>query len=535
MPANALIVSNDEYGGANPQYPPELQPRDRARAYSQVQIQDMSRRLNPRLLADSPTAQNGAPIVRGDGAVIGGNARAQAIATAYNNGRAAEYEQFIRESAGRYGIDAETMPEKPVLVRIASGVDDWTALSQELNASTTATYSATEQAMTDAQKMGGVLELLVANDEGNINNVENRAFINAFVSRVVPASERGAMLTKDGLLSQAGLERAEYAVFAYAYEDPALLAKLSESLDNDARNVTNALLASAPKGAEIRAGVESGTLHDTGAIGDILRGVGLYANAKFEGIPVEDLVAQASLLDRYTNEETDIAAFLEKNKRSAAQIRIFFNSCYKSIENMGDPNQVNLFGGDANEQTSYFPGAVRIYERESGREFAGAEFGGSPELVINSAESSGAGREGPNAGTQSNSRGNGKDRIPPSTATRGEVPAEGTGRLEPTWLRRDGIAPPATDRQPGQTDTIPPAAETQQGALPRAGLPTVEPLPEAIVGKTGEYRDKLMDAIAGGPEWRDEPKRELSRMSTATSTSTPKRSRTARRRNKLRG
>ena len=59
------MVSNDEYGAVNPAYPAELQPRDRSRTASQLQIQEMSRRLNPRLLADSPTAQNGAPIIRG--------------------------------------------------------------------------------------------------------------------------------------------------------------------------------------------------------------------------------------------------------------------------------------------------------------------------------------------------------------------------------------------------------------------------------------------------------------------------------------
>ena len=60
VPAEALVVSNDEYGSVNPAYPAELQPRDRSRTASQVQIQEMSRNLNPRLLADSPTAQNGA-------------------------------------------------------------------------------------------------------------------------------------------------------------------------------------------------------------------------------------------------------------------------------------------------------------------------------------------------------------------------------------------------------------------------------------------------------------------------------------------
>ena len=227
VPAEALVVSNDEYGSVNPAYPAELQPRDRSRTASQVQIQEMSRNLNPRLLADSPTAQNGAPIIRGDGAVIGGNARSQAIIAAYNSGRAAEYEQFVRERGKRYGLDTSSLPQHPVLVRMARNVQDWGRLAQELNAATTAAYSTTEQAMTDAARMGDILDLIVPNDEGTINNEANKAFINQFIQQVVPAADRGGMTTATGMLSQAGLERAQYAVFARAYGDPALLARLS--------------------------------------------------------------------------------------------------------------------------------------------------------------------------------------------------------------------------------------------------------------------------------------------------------------------
>ena len=375
VPADALIISNDGGGGVNPDYPAELQPRDRGRAASRLQVQDMSMRLNPRLLADSPTAQNGAPIVRGDGAVIGGNARSRAILTAYEKGRAAEYEDFVRGRAPRYGIDAEAVPDRPVLVRIAYGADDWAALSQELNAATTAAYSSTEQAMTDATRMDGVLELLVPNEDGGINDAANRDFIGRFMERVVPASERGGMITAGGLLSQAGLERAKNAIFAYAYGSPGLLAKLSESLDNDARNVTNALLATAPAAAEIRAGAESGTMHDTGVIDWVLRGVGLYADAKHEGVTVEEHVGQADLFESYTPEEVTMAKFIEKNKRSSKQIRAYLNTAYADVRNLGDPNQVSLFGGESHGLADIIERTISTYERDSGREVARAEDG----------------------------------------------------------------------------------------------------------------------------------------------------------------
>ena len=74
--------------------------------------------------------------------MIGGNARTQAIIAAYNSGRAAEYERFVRERGRRYGLDTSSLPQRPVLVRVAQEVQDWPRLAQELNAATTAAYSA---------------------------------------------------------------------------------------------------------------------------------------------------------------------------------------------------------------------------------------------------------------------------------------------------------------------------------------------------------------------------------------------------------
>lgn len=379
VPAEALIVSNDQHGSVNPAYPPELQPRDRSRTASQLQIQSMSRALNPRLLADSPTAQNGAPIVRGDGAVIGGNARTSAILAAYEAGTADAYEAFIRERGARYGIDTSSLPERPVLIRMVRGEPgtNWAGLAQELNAATTASYSTTEQAMTDASRMEGILDLLVPNDEGTINSRENQTFIQQFVQQVVPASERGGMLTGEGMLSQAGLERAQYAVFAYAYNNPELLAKLSESLDDDTRNVTKALLDTAAAAVSVRAGIEAGTMYDVPAVDSVLNAVAIYTEAKRRSETVEEFVAQSSLTDSYSPEEVFIAQFIENNKRSGKQIRTLLNGLYEEVMSYGDPDQESLFGGgEDHDARQALEGAIRRYERETGRQIGRPDFGG---------------------------------------------------------------------------------------------------------------------------------------------------------------
>lgn len=158
VPAETLVSSHDEYGNVNPAYPAELQPRDRTRVSSVTQIAGMSRSLNPELLAESPTAQNGSPIVRADGTVVSGNARTQAILTAYKNAGAEGYRSYIVENAARFGIDPAAVPDNPVLVRVLDSDSDLAALASTLNSSTVSGYSATERAMDDASRIGGALK-----------------------------------------------------------------------------------------------------------------------------------------------------------------------------------------------------------------------------------------------------------------------------------------------------------------------------------------------------------------------------------------
>ena len=454
VPAEALVVSNDEYGAVNPAYPAELQPRDRSRTASQLQIQEMSRGLNPRLLADSPTAQNGAPIIRGDGAVIGGNARTQAIIAAYNSGRAAEYERFVRERGRRYGLDTSNLPQRPVLVRVAQEVQDWPRLAQELNAATTAAYSTTEQAMTDAARMGDILDLIVPNDEGTINNEANRAFINQFIQQVVPASDRGGMTTATGMLSQAGLERAQYAVFARAYGNPQLLARLSESLDNDAKNVTKALLDTAANAVAMRAAIEAGTVYDVPVVDGILGAVQIYTDAKSRNQTVQEYTDQASLLEQYPAFDVYLAQFIENNKRSGKQIRTMLNSLYDQVQEYGDPQQESIFGGETHDLRETLERAIARYEDATGRQIGRPDFGrdqGNREVAADGGEQGGL-QPGSDAGDPGQGR---------------QADAGGDEGGEP-----EGLSLPEVEPEPA-----------------------AEPAPEPEIPPAPDYRERLREAI----------------------------------------
>ncbi|WP_202969922.1 hypothetical protein, partial [Endozoicomonas atrinae] len=73
-----LIASHNDTGKVNPQYPAELQPRDRARQASETQIRGIASKLNPKKLGANPLASSGAPIICSDRVVESGNGRVSA-------------------------------------------------------------------------------------------------------------------------------------------------------------------------------------------------------------------------------------------------------------------------------------------------------------------------------------------------------------------------------------------------------------------------------------------------------------------------
>jgi hypothetical protein len=366
VPADSLVTSHDEFGAANAAYPSDLQPRDRSRAASQLQVSKIAKNLTPALLAESPTAQNGAPIVRGDGVVIGGNARAQAISTAYKNGSANEYAEYVRSHAQEYGLDPQRLPDNPVLIRIPTGDVDWSRLASSLNNSTTSSYSAAETALNDSKNMGEVIPMLSVDESGDLNAKGNKQFISAFVEKVVPESDRARVVTSNGTLSQEGLSRVQNAIFSYAYGDEELLTRLTESLGNDAKNVTNALLAVAPQVARARESVASGSQYDVNLPDAVIGAVQLFLRAKNEGTTPDNIADQVTIGDGYSSSEVLIANFIQANKRSGAQIRTMLSCIFDELQSLGSPDQDSLFEEPTTIRT-VLEGGIKRYESETGR------------------------------------------------------------------------------------------------------------------------------------------------------------------------
>ena len=372
VPAESLITSNDQFGNVNSAYPAELQPRDRTRTASQIQISKMAQNLNPALLVESATAENGAPIIRGDGVVVGGNARVNAIGMAYGSGNGGAYQQFITEKAAELGIDPATLPANPVLVRITNGVDNYTGLATALNETGVKTNSPSETAKIDASKMGDIIQYLSVGEDGDLNTAENREFIQQFTTHVVPSGEQDTVMQGNSQVSQAGVRRMQYALFHYAYNDTALLERLAESTDNNAKNITNAMVGTAGKVAQLQTEIGRGEVQDFGLQSAITNAVNLYLDAKAGKQTVDDAAGQLTMGDNGPEAQHDgltvnLAKFMEANNRSGKQIRDFIDILVDVNMNMAaeTATEVSMFDtGDQQTQEDLYDEAVTAYDQQ---------------------------------------------------------------------------------------------------------------------------------------------------------------------------
>ncbi|MFA3594111.1 transglycosylase SLT domain-containing protein [Acinetobacter baumannii] len=345
-----LVASNDQLYGVNPLYPSELQPRDRTREASRQQIERMADDLKPELLGESPMLSNGAPIIGPDNVVESGNGRTLAIGRAYDNGRADAYREFVQNWANSRGMDISDL-NQPVLVRTRLSDVDRVAFSRLANESDVAQFSATERAMSDVDRLPDST-LLKINNDGSINIDGSMDYVRSFVDQL-PQSERGSVITSDGRLSQEGKRRIESAIVQRAYGDSNLVTRLSENLDDDSKNVLNALLRAAPQLSQLNDLVKQGGRFENTISQDLAQAAQKLTDLKANGLQVRDYLNQGQLIDDGLSDGA--RRFLEvfdNNRKSAKAISESINSEIQAIENMGDPRQGSLFGETPEEKAA---------------------------------------------------------------------------------------------------------------------------------------------------------------------------------------
>lgn len=348
MDADSLVTSHDENLRASPLYPPELQPRDRSRSASELQVSSIVQKLDPARLGVSADAATGAPIVGADGLVESGNGRTIALKRVYqaNGQKAEDYKQFLRANAGQFGLTPEAVEgmAKPVLVRVRSTPVNRAEFARQANASTVQRMSPSEQALSDAKRLTS-LEGLNPDEDGNF--ASNRDFIRQFMA-TLPITEQSDLIESDGRLSTAGYRRIQNAVLARAYGDSPSLRRMTESMDNNLLNVSKALVRAAPTIAAARERMDAGTLHQADIAPDLLAAVEGLSALKEKGWTPQQELAQGDLTGpKYSPEAAALLEFLDANIRSPRRIAEFLGRYYEALEQHGDPSQPSMFGDDA--------------------------------------------------------------------------------------------------------------------------------------------------------------------------------------------
>ena len=355
--ARSLVTSNSAKDFTkNPAYPKSLQPRDRERANMQQQIREMASRLRPEDLAASRSVNLGAPVVRADGVVLNGNGRAIAITRAllgntFRDSTGKGYRAFLVEHAEEFGFKPETVQrmKAPMLVREVTGGLN----AEQVKAVTTSTaggsrLGASEQAKQDAEKI--TLEDLARyeeNERGDLTTAANRDFVAGILYRVAGKNDVNAYTDAKGQVNADGIQRVKRALFQKAYGDDDLLSRMSESTNDDTRNITNGLTIAAPYIARANEKMARGTAHNYKLGETIADAVKRYNHLHGIGQSVENYLDQQAMFAEYEDspEVREVLRALNENRRSGKRIAQFVRRIGEIAEAQGNPNEISLMEG----------------------------------------------------------------------------------------------------------------------------------------------------------------------------------------------
>lgn len=363
--ASALLVSNTLDGKINPDYPQELQPRDRTRASSLLQVNQISKDLRPAQLTDSGLSSHGAPIIGEDNAVESGNGRTMGIIKAYQDGNADRYREYLIDHATEFGIRPEKVESMtaPVLVRRRLTKVDRVQFAKDSNISDLQEMAASEKAFVDADSITpAMMALFNPSESGDLLSRSNDTFIRGFMTQV-GATQAAGLVTEDGRPTRQLVDRIQNAIFAKAYKDARLVRMVAEEPDPDMRNVLTALNAAANDFVQMQAlsgeahkqavttivdGIETADSLDKKALAALKDAVDLVRQSKELGQHITDVIAQGDMFSETAPEVKALALFIVANNRSAKRMATAFKLMAQRInDELQHQGQAlgDMFGG----------------------------------------------------------------------------------------------------------------------------------------------------------------------------------------------
>lgn len=377
--AKNLIISHETDGTVNPEYPPEIQPRDRARTTSQAWVQKTARNLDPDSLGRTQRADSGAPIVGADRVVESGNGRAMAIREAYRIGQADEYREWLLENAEYFGVDVAKIQrmKAPVLIRVRKTAINRVEFAVEANQDDKLAMTATEKARSDAKRLDTAMLAKLA--DGDLNSAANRDFVAAFLQSLGDA-EAAQYLTTDGKPTSGLISRLQAALFAGAYSDDRLLEMTADQAKPEIANIVSALNSAAPDfmraKEQDRVGAEQAGEQVTDslelslnqeAVNAIIGATNVLRQAKEAGMGLDEFLRQGDMFGGTDPAVAAMAVFISQNNRSAKRMSTAFKAMAQFVESENIRKQTaGLFGDEPVSFTDIVGAANRKLEQEYG-------------------------------------------------------------------------------------------------------------------------------------------------------------------------
>ncbi|BAW27457.1 hypothetical protein [Pseudomonas putida] len=377
--ASNLVISHETDGTANPDYPAEIQPRDRARSTSQAWVQKTARNLDPDSLGRTQRADSGAPIVGPDRVVESGNGRAMAVREAYRIGAADEYREWLVENAEYFGVDVAKIQrlKAPVLVRVRKTAVDRVAFAVEANQDDKLAQTATEKARSDARRLDAAMLAKLA--DGDLNSAANRDFVAAFLQSLGDA-EAAQYLTTEGKPTSSLISRLQAALFAGAYSDDRLLEMTADVAKPEIANIVAALNSAAPDfmrakehdlvgteeaGGKVTDSVELSLNQE--AVNAIIGATNVLRQAKDSGLGLDEFLRQGDMFGGTDPAVAAMAMFIHQNNRSAKRMGTAFKAMAQFVESENARKQTaGLFGDAPASFTDIVGAANRKLEQEYG-------------------------------------------------------------------------------------------------------------------------------------------------------------------------
>lgn len=331
-----LITSDDE------RFDQRLQPRDRTREASKEQIRNMVRTLDPYQLMDAPTADTGAPVVGPDGLVESGNGRTMALRQVVKDpllhrryAQAVEKQTGIKVREGEVLIRRRTTP---------MDLEQRIEFTKAANQQNIAKMSSTEQGLSDARMIDdGMLSEFKG---GDLTSVANTGFVSAFIGKL-PVNERNDLIGAHGHLSQTGVVRIRNALLGAAYESADVMARVTESTDDNVKSISNALVDAAPAIARLKRDVEAGRVEPEFDISkQVAEAAGKVSQARANRQAISEVLNQDDMFgERDLITEELIKAFYNHDMtRALGRDKIAQSLIHYAIQARNETTDGNLFG-----------------------------------------------------------------------------------------------------------------------------------------------------------------------------------------------